>query len=661
MTEKETVTNHANNLHQQAEEKVSCRYVCLCLAIFLILLYPLSAAAADKVRLQLKWRHQFQFAGYYAAQARGYYQAAGLDVEIISGQPGEDTVQNVLQGKAEFGVSATDLLLLREQGAPVVALAVIFQHSPLALMTLRRSGLQSIHDLAGRKVMIEPDSSELYAYLRKEGISSCKFTLLPHGFQTKDLLAGNVDAMSTYVTDEPFELSKAGQEYLLYSPRAVGIDFYGDNLFTTESQLKLNPEMVNAFREASLKGWEYAMQNPEELIQLIYSRYSQRHSIEHLRFEASQMAPLLQTALVQIGHMNPGRWRHIAETYAELGMMKPDFNLKGFLYDPNPPPLDLRWLYVFMGVATMTIAIVSTLAVYIYRINVRLRQGVAERKQAEEEKAELEAQNRQLQKAESLGRMAGAIAHHFNNQLQAVMGNLEMAMDMYLPQGLNPIDSLASAMQAACKAAEISGLLLTYLGQMLGKHAPLDLSEVCRQSLSMLQASAPKSLSLKAEFLSSGPVICANADQIKQVLINLVTNACEAAGENQGAIGLTVNTVSLADIPTLKRFPINWQPKENVYACLKVADEGQGIPDGDIDNIFDPFFTTNFTGRGLGLSVVLGIVGAYGGGVTVESEQGRGSIFRVFLPVSTEEIPCLCDLPAKLGALQTGKTKKLQD
>ena len=293
-------------------------------------------------------------------------------------------------------------------------------------------------------------------------------------------------------------------------------------------------------------------------------------------------------------------------------MLKPDFNLKGFLYDPNPPPLDLRWLYVFMGVATMTIAIVSTLAVYIYRINVRLRQGVAERKQAEEEKAELEAQNRQLQKAESLGRMA----------------------------------------------AEISGLLLTYLGQMLGKHAPLDLSEVCRQSLSMLQASAPKSLAIKADFPSSGPVICANADQIKQVLINLVTNACEAAGENQGAIGLTVNTVSLADIPTLKRFPINWQPKENVYACLKVADEGHGIPDGDIDNIFDPFFTTNFTGRGLGLSVVLGIVGAYGGGVTVESEHGRGSVFRVFLPVSTEEIPCLCDLPSKPGALQTGKTKK---
>ncbi len=360
------------------------RYVCRYLAVMLMLLYPLSAAANDKVRLQLKWQHQFQFAGYYAAQAQGYYQAVGLDVEIIPCQPDEDAVQKVLQGKAEFGVGSTELLLLREQGAPVVALAVIFQHSPLALMTIKQSDLQSIHDLVGRKIMIEPGSSELYAYLNEEGLSSDKFTLLPHGFQTKDLIAGNVNAMSAYVTDEPFDLIKAGQEYVLYSPRAAGIDFYGDNLFTTESRLKLKPEMVKAFREASLKGWEYAMQHPEELVQLIYSRYSQRHSIEHLRFEAHQMGPLLRTDLVEIGHMNPGRWQHIADTYTKLGMMKPDFNFKGFLYDPNPPAPDLRWLYILIGLVTLAIAVVSAIAVYIYRTNARLRQEVDERKRAEE-------------------------------------------------------------------------------------------------------------------------------------------------------------------------------------------------------------------------------------------------------------------------------------
>jgi diguanylate cyclase (GGDEF)-like protein/hemerythrin-like metal-binding protein/PAS domain S-box-containing protein len=348
------------------------------------------------VRLQLKWHHQFQFAGYYAAKEKGYYQATGLDVDIIPGKPGDDPAQKVLQGEAEFGVGSTELLLLREQGRPLVTLAVIFQHSPLALMTLKQSSLQSIHDLAGRKVMIEPGSAELYAYLQKEGLTSDKFTLIPHTFHAQDLLAGTVDAMSVYVTDEPFDLNKAKQEYQLYSPRSNGIDFYGDNLFTTESQLKLKPEMVKAFRAATLKGWEYAMQHQEELVQLIYSRYSQRHSIEHLRFEARQMEPLLQASLVEIGHMNPGRWRHIADTYAGLGMMKPGFDFKGFLYDPNPTPPDLKWLYGILFAVVSLLLIVTLVAIRFVRLSSAYTRSIAEQKRIEESLRFREAKYRVL-------------------------------------------------------------------------------------------------------------------------------------------------------------------------------------------------------------------------------------------------------------------------
>lgn len=369
------------------------RYIRMALAhyltLILVLLFPLSASAMDKVRLQLKWQPQFQFAGYYAAEAQGYYEEAGLEVEIIANQPGVDPVQQVLQGKAEFGVGTTDLLLLRERGEPVVVLSVIFQHSSLAIVTLKRDGLQSIHDLSGSSIMIEPGSSELYAYLHKEGISANEFTLLPHSYHVKDLLTGDVDAMSTYVTDEPFELITAGQEYLLYSPRSTGIDFYGDNLFTTESQIRQKPERVKAFREASLKGWEYAMKHTEELVQLIYSKYSKRHSLEHLRFEAHQMAPLLQTHLVKIGHMHPGRWQHIAETYAELGMMDAGFDFDGFLYEPDSPSHNLRWLFVLVGVTTLMLIFLSTISIYIYRINTRLRHDAAERKQAGQQIQEL--------------------------------------------------------------------------------------------------------------------------------------------------------------------------------------------------------------------------------------------------------------------------------
>ena len=263
---------------------------------------------------------------------------------------------------------------------------------------------------------------------------------------------------------------------------------------------------------------------------------------------------------------------------------------------------------------------------------------ITERKLAEAEREKLEAQNRQLQKAESLDRMAGAIAHHFNNQLCVVIGNLELAM-MNKLSGTSGLDKfLTAAMKSADKAAEMSGLMLTYLGQTYNEQDPLDLSGTCRLSLRILGAATPKNVVINNDLPSPGPTVEANENQIKQVLTNLVTNAWEAMGDGRGAIHLTVKTVSPADIPASHRFPVEWKPQENDYACLEVADTGCGIADKDIDKLFDPFYSSKFTGRGLGLPVVLGFVRAHSGVVTVESESGKGSIFKVFLPVSAEEV-----------------------
>ncbi len=281
---------------------------------------------------------------------------------------------------------------------------------------------------------------------------------------------------------------------------------------------------------------------------------------------------------------------------------------------------------------------------------------IAERKRAEraEEDKKLDAQDRQLQKTESLARMAGAIAHHFNNYLMAVTGNLELAMGD-LDRSTQPFEHLTSALLGARQAAELSNLMLTYLGQTPSKRELLDLSEICLRCLPLVRAAMPKEVALETTCLDPAPVVSANANEIQRVLTNLVFNAWEASA-GRTAIQVTVKTVSPADIPQGHRFPIDWRPDHNVYACLQVADEGCGIADKDIEQLFDPFFSSKFVCRGLGLPVVLGIVRAHGGAVTVESEPGRGSTFRAFLPLATYDVPRQPDQAAKFPAIDWGGT-----
>lgn len=256
---------------------------------------------------------------------------------------------------------------------------------------------------------------------------------------------------------------------------------------------------------------------------------------------------------------------------------------------------------------------------------------ITERRKAEAEREELASRTRQLQKAESLGRMAGAVAHHFNNQLQSVMGNLELMSDTAMD--LAGSRWLTRARQATERAAEVSRNMLAYLGQASRDQEPRFLSELCRASLPIIQGSLPEFVAIEAKLPEPGPVIRVDATQFQQVLTNLVTNAWEATTGTRGSIRIALTTCLAADIPETHRFPVDWLPQAPSYACLEVADTGCGIAAADIEKLFDPFFSTKFSGRGLGLSVVLGIVQAHGGALTVESRKDQGSTFRVFLPV----------------------------
>lgn len=332
------------------------------LMLLAAMLVALPSHALDSVTLQLKWTHAFQFAGYYAAKEQGYYREAGLDVSIVEALPGVDPVKNVLDGKAEFGVGTSALLLQRKVGQPIVVLAVIFQHSPYVLIARQHRATQAVHDLIGKRVMLEPQADELLAYLKKEGIPLSRITQVEHSYDPQDLIDGRIEAIAGYVTNQPYYFDRARIPYQIYTPRSAGIDFYGDNLFTTKQELKMHSERVRAFREASLRGWKYAVEHPEEMADLIVAKYSQRHTRDYFLFEAKQTIALIHPELIEVGYMNASRWRHIADTYADIGMLSRDFALDGFLYDPNPQR-DLTWFYRSLAAALLLGIIVVALAV----------------------------------------------------------------------------------------------------------------------------------------------------------------------------------------------------------------------------------------------------------------------------------------------------------
>lgn len=333
----------------------------ICWQIIAAILFGMGLSAAEankpaplkKIRLQLKWHHQFQFAGYYAAQIQGYYREAGLDVELMEGSPQRLSLEKILAGEADFGVTDTDVLLARMQGKPVVVCAAVFQHSPYIMLSLTDYGITKPSDLVDKRLMVSANQgeAELRAMIMQEGLPKDRIHLQPHTWNHLDLLEKRVDALSAYATVEPIQIRQLGRSPAVIRFSDYGVDFYGDTLFTTEALIRKDRALVRNFVQASMKGWDYAMSHRDEMIEHILQMPGVKERgirRENLEFESREMIPLIQSDLVEVGHMNAGRWERIARIFAETGVVNEVQNLKGFIFEPDPRP-DLTPL--FWGVA----------------------------------------------------------------------------------------------------------------------------------------------------------------------------------------------------------------------------------------------------------------------------------------------------------------------
>jgi two-component system, cell cycle sensor histidine kinase and response regulator CckA len=259
---------------------------------------------------------------------------------------------------------------------------------------------------------------------------------------------------------------------------------------------------------------------------------------------------------------------------------------------------------------------------------------ITERKKAEEERQRLEAQLQHVQKLESLGVLAGGIAHDFNNLLTAVLGNADLAL-LDLPPYSPARESVTDIRQAAIRASELSNQMLAYSGKGHFVVGPLDLNALVQEMGDLLRASISKRATLRYDLAPDLALVLADATQMRQVVMNLITNASDALGDRDGEITLRTQVVN-AQRTRLASTYLDDNLPEGLYVSLQVSDTGQGMSHETQARIFDPFFSTKFTGRGLGLAAVLGIVRGHKGAIHVESKLGQGTTFTILLPVTAE-------------------------
>lgn len=258
-------------------------------------------------------------------------------------------------------------------------------------------------------------------------------------------------------------------------------------------------------------------------------------------------------------------------------------------------------------------------------------QDATARRQAERSRIAVERQLQQNQKLESLGVMAGAIAHDFNNLIMAIMGNIELVM-LDLPETDPNHESLSDAIQASRRAADLTRQMLAYAGKAHYKRETVDLNALIANMPSLIKNALRDDIVLTQQLEPDLPVVEADAGEVQQIILNLLQNASEAIGERAGRI--TVRTQHRPyDSQALSANRTLNHPLPGPFVCLSVRDNGEGMDEETRDRIFDPFFTTRFTGRGLGMSAVHGIVKAHQGAIFIDSALGEGSTVSVLLPL----------------------------
>ncbi|MDP2925459.1 MAG: ABC transporter substrate-binding protein [Nanoarchaeota archaeon] len=282
---------------------------------------------SNKVNVRLEWLHQAQFAGFYVAEQKDYYKENGINVNLNMGGVDYPAIQMVAGGKEQFGLAEADqILLAREKGVPIVAIATLYRKNPTVWFSLKKSNITSAEEFVGKRIGTWPDVMALLnVMLKNAGVKKENISEVPIKYDISPLLIGEVDVLPGYVINEPIVAQEKGYDVNIIWPADYNIKFYSMTLFTTENMIKNNPELVQQFVNSTLKGWNYAYDNPDEAVNytLMYSNQLNREHESKMIYASLE---LLKPDDKPIGYMDKIVWENMQKILLDNKDMKNPIN-----------------------------------------------------------------------------------------------------------------------------------------------------------------------------------------------------------------------------------------------------------------------------------------------------------------------------------------------
>ncbi len=598
--------------------------------LFLLSISSLQSKKLDKVSLQFHWKYQFEFAGFIAAKEKGFYKDVGLNVELKEYTFGVDIKDEVLMGKANYGIYNSNILLEYLKDKPVKLMASFFKRSALVIIT--KPEIKSLKDLVGKKIMSasKEDFDFNFKYIFDiEKINTNDLSFIPHTYSIKKFEDGKIDAMTAFISDQPYKLDRKDIKYNIINPTDYGMYNLQLELFTSENEILNYPNRTKAFNDASIKGWKYALTHQNEIIDIIHDKYANHISKDSLRYEAIVTQRLILSNIYKIGSIDENFLKRQMEIFKKHYKVNNEKNLTGFLME-NEKEYNYT-LIIKIVISSMILGAFSILFIlFLKKKNVKLQNAYQEIEllnstlenrvftEVEKNKEQQLLMLHQSRLAQ-MGEMISMIAHQWRQPLNTLS---ILSQTVVLKYHLNKLDDtviLQFNESSKKQIHQMSNTIDDFRNFFKPEKQMIEfcINDVLNDTIEMIK-SVLELNEIDVVFDSQEEfVILGYPNELGQALLNIINNSKDA---------LIDNNIKNKEINILLN-------KDNKNITLTISDNAGGIPSDIIDKIFDPYFSTKEekNGTGLGLYMTKLIIEDHMNGKIIVENNSEGAVFKLYL------------------------------